>query len=222
VSTELVSVRIWLPDRPGVLGSVASRIGAIDANVVGLEVLERDGGVAIDELMVELPRPGMTEEMSAAVREIEGAGIEDIRPIPSDAEERGLQVMSGAVSILETANSAAALAALMGHVGELFDVEWAALADFEGHRCVHSFGEVPSLDWLRAFCSAANSPAASDGATAGSGVLALELAGPGLTLCLGRGFAFRRRERREIEMLVAITDRILAALDPGLAIHPTW
>ena len=50
----LARVRIWLRDAPGVLGAVAAEIGAVHGNVVGLEVLERDAGVAIDELVVEL------------------------------------------------------------------------------------------------------------------------------------------------------------------------
>ena len=48
-------MRIWLPDAPGVLGAVAAEIGAVRGNVIGLEVLEREAGVAIDELVVELP-----------------------------------------------------------------------------------------------------------------------------------------------------------------------
>ena len=34
-------VRVWLPDRPGALGLVASRIGAIGGDIVGVDVLER-------------------------------------------------------------------------------------------------------------------------------------------------------------------------------------
>ena len=55
----LTRMRIWLPDAPGVLGAVAAEIGAVQGNVIGLEVLEREAGVAIDELVVELPdEPG--------------------------------------------------------------------------------------------------------------------------------------------------------------------
>ena len=58
----LTRMRIWLPDAPGVLGAVAAEIGAVQGNVVGLEVLEREAGVAIDELVVELPdEPGAVE-----------------------------------------------------------------------------------------------------------------------------------------------------------------
>ncbi|MEY4175069.1 MAG: hypothetical protein RI900_2234, partial [Actinomycetota bacterium] len=39
-------VRVWLPDRPGALGQVASRVGAVRGDVVGIEILERGGGSA--------------------------------------------------------------------------------------------------------------------------------------------------------------------------------
>src|SRR5258708_2115710 len=48
-------VRVWLPDRPGALGAVASRIGSVRGDLTGIEILERGGGRAIDELIVELP-----------------------------------------------------------------------------------------------------------------------------------------------------------------------
>ena len=52
---ETVVVRLWLPDRPGALGQVASRIGAVRGEIVGIEILERGAGRAIDELVVDLP-----------------------------------------------------------------------------------------------------------------------------------------------------------------------
>ncbi len=48
-------IRAWLPDRPGALGAVASRIGAVRGDVIGIDILERSGGRALDELMVRLP-----------------------------------------------------------------------------------------------------------------------------------------------------------------------
>ena len=68
-------MRIWLPDAPGVLGAVAAEIGAVQGNVVGLEVLEREAGVAIDELVVELPdEPGAVDAVCRGVRNVPGAG----------------------------------------------------------------------------------------------------------------------------------------------------
>src|SRR5437763_179071 len=41
-------VRVWVPDRPGALGAVASRIGAVRGDLVGVDILERGAGRAID------------------------------------------------------------------------------------------------------------------------------------------------------------------------------
>ena len=72
----LVRLRIWLPDAPGILGAVAAEIGAADGNVIGLEVLERESGVAIDELVVELPdRPGAVDAVCKGIHTIAGAGV---------------------------------------------------------------------------------------------------------------------------------------------------
>ena len=43
-------VRVWVPDRPGALGAIASRIGAVRGDLIGVDILERGGGRAIDEL----------------------------------------------------------------------------------------------------------------------------------------------------------------------------
>ena len=59
-------LRVWLPDRPGALGAVASRIGAVKGDVVGIEILETGSGQAVDELVVRLP--------DATLLVVEGAG----------------------------------------------------------------------------------------------------------------------------------------------------
>ena len=77
--TVLTRMRIWLPDAPGVLGAVAAEIGAVKGNVVGLEVLEREAGVAIDELVVELPdEPGAVDAVCRGVRNVPGVGVEEV------------------------------------------------------------------------------------------------------------------------------------------------
>ena len=37
-------IRLQLPDRPGALGAVASRIGAVGGDVVAIDILQRDNG----------------------------------------------------------------------------------------------------------------------------------------------------------------------------------
>ncbi|MGH9090734.1 MAG: hypothetical protein ACRDZR_05030 [Acidimicrobiales bacterium] len=218
--TERLSVRIWLPDEPGMLAAVATRIAAIRGNVVGLEVLERSGGVAVDELMVELPEEGMADRLCLQLQAIEGAGIEEVRRVPPGMEERGLQVIAAAVAILETANASASLAALVGLTEDLFDTEWSALVDVRSEACVHVTGEVPAMAWLLAFIAGARN-ASPHAATSGSGVMAGELTDSGLALCIGRPVAFRRREHRELDMLVRVADRMCRPLR-GDRIPPGW
>lgn len=217
---ERLSVRIWLPDEPGMLAAVATRIAAIRGNVVGLEVLERSGGVAVDELMVEMPDEGLAETLGRQLQTIEGAGIEEIRKVPPEMEERGLQVIAAAVSILETANASASLAALVGLASDLFDAEWTALVDIGSETYVHCSGDVPGVAWLIAFVSGARN-APEDVATSASGVMAGELVESELILCIGRSVAFRGREHRELDMLVRVADRMCRPLR-GDRVPPSW
>ena len=100
----LTRMRIWLPDAPGVLGDVAAEIGALRGNVVGLEVLEREAGVAIDELVVELPdEAGVFDAVCRGVRNVPGAGVEEIRQLAGEAPDREDSVLVAAAVIIGSA-----------------------------------------------------------------------------------------------------------------------
>ena len=74
-----VLVRVWLPDRPGALGLVASRIGAVRGDIVGIDVLERDQGVVIDEFAVRLADLDLLAVLVKEVEEVDGASVEEVR-----------------------------------------------------------------------------------------------------------------------------------------------
>lgn len=213
---ERYVVRLWVPDRPGMLGAVAVAIGELEGNVVGLEVLERSGEVAVDELVVELPGRDSADQLSRRLGAIDGAGVEQVRRVPPDAEERGLQVIAAAVAILETANPTASLTALIGMAGSLFEAEWSSLVDLRAHSCVRASGPAPSVDWVVAFMHGARDAST----TSHSGVMAAELAEAGLVFCIARPVPFRRREQRELEMLARVTDRMCRPLRDR--IPPAW
>ena len=65
-------VRVWLPDRPGALGQVASRIGAVRGDVTGIDILERGAGRAIDELVVELPDDELLPLLIDEIGQVDG------------------------------------------------------------------------------------------------------------------------------------------------------
>ena len=148
----LTRMRIWLPDAPGVLGAVAAEIGAVQGNVVGLEVLEREAGVAIDELVVELPdEPGAVDAVCRGVRNVPGAGVEEVTELKAEAKDREDTVLAAAAGILQAATPTAAMNALTGHLMTLFDLAWLALADDDLAGFVEVHGDVPPVQWVAAF-----------------------------------------------------------------------
>ncbi|HXZ61292.1 MAG TPA: hypothetical protein VEG62_01025, partial [Acidimicrobiales bacterium] len=206
-------MRIWLPDAPGVLGAVAAEIGAAKGNVVGLEVLERGAGVAIDELVVELPDdPDAVDAVCRGVRNVPGAGVEVVTEVPGEATDREGTVLAAAAGILQAGTPAAALRALSGHLRALFDLSWIALADEALDRYLEVHGDVPPVRWVAAFAEGARSGADPANDTTGSGVFVEPVPETGLVVCGGRPTAIRRRERAEIGLLVVVASRFMDAL----------
>ncbi|MGO8825023.1 MAG: hypothetical protein ACLQU9_07265 [Acidimicrobiales bacterium] len=76
-------VRIALPDRPGALGLVASRIGAVGGDIVAINILDRDGGQAVDEFVVEISGHHLIELLQSEIHEVDGASVLEIRAADS-------------------------------------------------------------------------------------------------------------------------------------------
>ncbi len=209
----LTRMRIWLPDAPGVLGAVAAEIGAVNGNVVGLEVLEREAGVAVDELVVELPdEPGAVDAVCRGVRNVPGAGVEEVTELSTAAPDREDTVLAAAAGILQAATPSASLRALTGHLMALFDLSWLALADEALERFAEVHGDVPPVRWVAAFAEGSRSGSDPANDTTGSGVFVEPVPETGLTVCGGRPVPIRRRERHEIAMLVMVASRFIDAL----------
>jgi ACT domain-containing protein len=71
-------VRIALPDRPGALGLVASRIGAVGGDIVAINILEREDGRAVDEFVVEVDQE-LIALLQSEIHEVDGVSILEIR-----------------------------------------------------------------------------------------------------------------------------------------------
>src|SRR6478735_1973314 len=96
-----VVVRVWLPDRPGALGAVASRIGAVRGDVIAIDVLERGGGRAVDELTVALADPALVDLLVAEIGEVDGVDVEDVRPHHGDGTDRAVAALEVARAVVE-------------------------------------------------------------------------------------------------------------------------
>jgi hypothetical protein len=214
-------MRIWLPDAPGVLGAVAAEIGAVRGNVVGLEVLEREAGVAIDELVVELPdEPGAVEAACRGVRNVPGAGVEEVTELTTEARDREDTVLAAAAGILQAGTPTAAMNALTGQLIALFDLTWLALADDELASFAEVYGDVPSVQWVAAFAEGSRSGADPANDTTGSGVFIETVPDTGYTICGGRPAPIRRRERHEIALLIMVASRFMDALAGRVVAEP--
>jgi hypothetical protein len=209
----LARMRIWLPDAPGVLGAVAAEIGAVDGNVIALEVLEREAGVAIDEFVVELPdSAGAVDAVCKGIRNIPGAGVEEVRELAGAAQDREDTILKAAAGILQAATPTAAMNALSGQLMSLFDLTWLAVADLAMESFVEVHGEVPTIAWVTAFATGSQSGADPSNDTTRSGVFVEAVPETKLTVCGGRPAPIRRRERHGIAMLVVVTARFVDAL----------
>lgn len=73
-------VRVQLPDNPGSLGAVASALGAINADILSVDVVERADGVAVDDLVVELPNGSLPDALITAAESVDGVEVDAVRP----------------------------------------------------------------------------------------------------------------------------------------------
>lgn len=201
-------VRVWVPDRPGALGAVASRIGAVRGDLVGVDILERGAGRAIDELVVELPQANLLDLMVSEVNEVDGVDVEDVRQIPGTPVDPRLDALETAAYLVERQGPAELLEALVAHAGRDFEADWAAVVDPSAPQPLAAVGATPPDAWVFAFVQGAHTALAADGGPASpSDVAWADMAVASLVVVLGRdGRPFRTRERRQLSALARIAD----------------
>jgi hypothetical protein len=198
-------VRVWLPDRPGALGAVASRIGAVRGDVVGIDILERGAGRAIDELSVELPDPALLPLLVSEIGEVDGVDVEDVRPAGELADAR-LDALDAAAVLVEAATSCVLVKGLVGCVHRTFESDWAAAVDVDEGVLVAADGTPPAPAWLAAFVAGSRSSSAVVSGDCGPDDAACAMLGETSTaIVIGRrGRPFRARERRQLAALARI------------------
>jgi hypothetical protein len=219
---ETFVVRLWLPDRPGALGAVTSRIGAVGGSVVGIEILERGAGRAIDELVVELPGEHLVDLLTKEISQVDGVDVELVQPISGAVHDPRLDALETAAILVGATTTDDLLDALTVHARRTIGAAWAAVVDLEEGEVWASEGDCPAAGWLAAFVE-------------GTRMVTLDNCGPddvawaplpasGVALLLGRtGTAFRALERRHVAALARIADTRFRDLTRrrSRAWHPT-
>jgi hypothetical protein len=212
-SAAHVLVRVWLPDRPGALGLVASRIGAVRGDIVGVDVLERGTDVAVDEFAVNLPGADLVPTLVREIEEVDGASVEEVRAVRHFPDAR-LDALESAAALCEAATVDELHTALVAQTKQEFLADWTALVN--GARVLaHAGDDTPRPDVLDALVAGTSASALVSGGVTGPDDLAVaSFAEHDAALLLGRaGHPLRRRERGQLLALVRIADRAWQLLD---------
>lgn len=202
-------VRVWVPDRPGALGAVASRIGAVRGDLIGIDILERGGGRAIDELVVDLPEEALVPLLVSEVAQVDGVDVEDVRRADDAVTDPRLDALETAAALVAQPTVPDLLYALAHRSTRDFCAEWAAVVDLEAPAPLVAVGTAPPAPWLAAFVAGSRVSVAPTTGDAGPDDVAwAELAGASLVVVLGRrGRPLRARERRQLAALARIVDQ---------------
>jgi hypothetical protein len=201
-------VRVWIPDRPGALGQVASRIGALRGDVVGIEILERGGGRAIDELVVTLPSPDVVDLLVAEIGQVDDAAVEEVRPLDGPLPEAGILALEIAARVVE-APAEQRLALFCAELMHLVGAHWVSAVVLASHEQPVAIGEVPSAAWIAAFVEGSNHLPPEAHAEAPHDLAWVVLSQRGIAVALGRsGIAFRARERQQVALLGRLVDAL--------------
>lgn len=216
-ATAHVLVRVWLPDRPGALGLVASRIGAARGDIMGIDVLEQSDRIVVDEFAVNLPDIELVPMLVREIEEVDGASVEEVRVVANFPDPR-LDALESASRLCEATSPVALQTSLVSDTRDEFLADWAALVC--GEDVLASVGDgVPSAAALSALSAGTTASAHVSAGRSGPDDLAVAaLPAMHATLLLGRsGHPFRRRERAQLLALARIADRASQLLGASLS-----
>lgn len=200
VGALIFVLRISLPDVPGSLGRVASAFGAGGVNILTLDVVDREDGLAVDEFRVEAP-DGMQEALRRAGEEVPGFTVEYVRPL--EAFRHVLEPLELAARLADAGPDA--VANLVEDLPDALGASWAIAFDRSDDppRTVSASIGAPSLARLPAsWLDPDRGPWRTE---TGLEVAAAPLgAGAGLLLGRERGPRFRLAELRHVRLLAQI------------------
>jgi hypothetical protein len=113
-----------VPDRPGILGAVATALGAAGVDIVSVDVLERGGGVAVDDIVVDLPPDRLPDSLITAAQAVDGVEVESLRPFAGPLDtHRELELLES----LSRAAEGTSVKLLAAELPRVFHSGWAVV-----------------------------------------------------------------------------------------------
>jgi hypothetical protein len=118
-------LRVILPDRPGALGALATALGAVGADILSLDVIDRVPGSAVDDVVVDLPPDRLADSLVSAAATVPGVRVDYIRPYAGQIDpHRELELLDSLAT-----QPAQPLAVLADGVTRIFRAGWALVLD---------------------------------------------------------------------------------------------
>ncbi len=157
-------LRVVLPDRPGALGAVASRIGAVRADVVAVDIVGRGSGRAVDEFVVDLADERHVSLLLDEIAEVDGVAVEEVRMLPAVPADRRLSAYDTAAALMGERTPGGVLRAVAARARAELDAAWSAVLDVEDAQVLAADGPAPAAPWLAAYVAGTRwfgAPAAS-------------------------------------------------------------
>ncbi len=199
-------IRVQLPDRPGALGAVASRIGSVGGDVVSIEILQRDDGIVVDELGVGLAGDHLIDLLRDEILEVDGVVVESVRPVEGALPDRHTELLEVATELFKQDSAAGLLEHLIGRVCRSLAAEFVAVLDTDALRVTASRGGLPDPDELRAMALQGMSPP-PDSQEVNGAVATAFLVSADLILVVGRSHpVLRDRERQWLSIMAELAD----------------
>jgi hypothetical protein len=219
-------IRVQVPDRPGMLGAIATALGHAGVDILGLDVVERVDEVAVDDLTVEMPPGRPPDVLITAVESIPGVRVESVRPHTGKLDtHRELELIEEI-----SADPAHGLALFADSIPRIFRAGWALVVIQEGTRAYRLAESQASpetragtLPWLPLTRPVVLDPdehwAPEPWWELDTELAAAPFAGPDKALVVGRpgGPAFRPSELARLAHLGGIVTTVLG---PGLGLPP--
>jgi hypothetical protein len=217
MAAHTVVVRVWLPDRPGALGAVASRIGAVHGDVIAIDVLERGGGRAVDELTVELPDASLVDLLLSEIGQVDGVDVEDVRERVGDERDRAVAAVAAAVAVAGVDDADDLWRVTCRATRDLTGADWVTVLDTAGSELRAMAGTpTSSSEWLAVFVQGAVDHGAVD-------ELAFwRLDGHEWLVLARSALPLRSAERDLVEQLAALAAQRLAQLRERSTARSHW
>jgi hypothetical protein len=138
-------LRVELPDVPGSLGRLAGAIGEAGGDIEAIEIVEKRGGTAVDDVLLEIAPGTMPDSVVSAVNGLDGVNVVWISRYAAGGN---LFLDLEAVEEL-TANPEGALDRLIDLLPVTFRADWAArVSRIDG--IVYTTAAAPSdLSWVQ-------------------------------------------------------------------------